>query len=194
MRSTLFLGLLLVACGGSTDTELFTPPNGQQGTDASVQKDTSVDNPDSTVNKDANGLPDTSTIMEAGPDTSTGITSKIQCGNSQCTPVTEVCCRTGFPQQFMYQCVGKGKCTGQGSVTLDCSQADNCPNPGDVCCAALVQQGNANVATDTRCTPPNQCQGNSNVIVCDPNANNNCPNGGNCSMSTITLPGYDICK
>ena len=193
MRSTIFLALGLVACGGATDTDLF---NGspQPGTNASVQKDTSVTpTPDSGVT-DTGSTPDTSIADTSVPDTSMPPTSKIQCGNSMCNVGTEVCCRSGF-QNFTYACVAnKGQCNNQGSIVLECSKAENCPNMGDVCCAALQLQGQANIATGTRCTAANQCVGNNNVIVCDPAAMNNCPNGGNCSISTITLPNYDICK
>ncbi len=187
----LVLALGLVACGGATETELLNPPLDQQGTDASGQKDQSVP-PNEAGVKDGSSA-DAFVIPEAGPDTSPP-PLKIQCGNAQCKVGVDVCCRSGFGN-FTYKCVpNAGQCQGSNSIVLECSNAESCPDTMDVCCAPLAQQGQAFVATGTLCAAPSQCTGQDHVIVCDPQAINNCPNGGNCSMSTITLPGYDICK
>ena len=184
-------GLLLVACGGSTDTDLFsTPPaSNNQNPDASV------------TNKDASSTPDSS---EPGPDASIADTSmpdtnmpdtnppgiSIACGNSTCSNPPDVCCRSGGGGQYSYACVNdpNTNCANQGDVPIACTKEADCPNQGDICCISL---NNQNQPSDVSCQPQNQCFGG---VACDPKAPNHCPNGLSCQISTLTLPGYYICK
>ena len=197
MRIAAILGLVLVGCGGASETDLFTPPAASTNdVDASVL-DSGKNNPDGNLPGKDGGGPDALGAPDVNqPDTFVPPTSTIQCGNSMCDPANSVCCRTGTqPPGFKYACVANaGQCKGQGSVVLECSKAANCPNMGDVCCASLQNGGQFNVATSTQCVPGNQCQmNNGTVVVCDPADPNACPNGGTCQQSKGTLPGYDIC-
>jgi hypothetical protein len=188
MRIVLLLSGLLVACGGASETDLFSGPS-QSGVDSGVEKDTSVPTTDSGGGKDSSSAPDSAIVDANQPDTFMPPTTKIQCGNTACNNPPDVCCRSGFNQQFTYNCVNdpNTQCAANGDITIECTSPSDC-NQGEVCCIDLNQKS---MAVGVACQPAQQCQGG---FACDPKKPNICPNGQSCKLSQFTLPGYYICR
>jgi hypothetical protein len=123
----------------------------------------------------------------------------IACGNAECTPGPQVCCRTGDPTVgFNYTCTDPTTCasTNVASLSIPCDDQQDCVTAGaaagTVCCVTADQTGGASVV---QCQDPKECTAQfGRTWVCDPNAPNPCPSGLACQPSTATLPGYDICR
>jgi hypothetical protein len=85
-------------------------------------------------------------------------------------------------------------CSGDNQFPIPCDSTQDCVDlgkPDTVCCAQADQAGDV---TNVECKSAASCrtdQGQTNL--CDPAASNPCPNGGTCSPSTISLPGYYLC-
>ena len=199
-RGWLTCALFLAACGGATDSDLFgSPPANQQQPDASTSADATTSN-DASVSDATQPPPaqDSSTTVDANqPDTSTPAASKIHCGNTDCNSTTESCCRSATSgSSYSYACTNdpNTSCQGLGDIVIECSNAQNCAdqgNAGDVCCA--TRNGPGGSVDGTTCMSASQCGQMGGVIACDPNAANNCPNGGGCKTSSVTLPTYNLC-
>jgi hypothetical protein len=136
--------------------------------------------------------------IDAGEDS--GIVDPgIACGNAECTPGVQVCCRTGDPTTgFNYLCTDQNTCAGinVGSLAIPCDDQQDCvtagAKAGDVCCVTADTSGNA---SQVACQNPTECtQQLGRTWVCDPAVQNACPTGLSCVQSTQTLPGYDICR
>jgi hypothetical protein len=107
----------------------------------------------------------------------------ILCGATYCNPaIGELCCVTSG----VAACTTK--CTGANTTPYKCDDAADCQT-GLVCCGAV----SGTTVNNIYCTGPSLCQmGSGKAFYCDPNASNNCPNGGTC-QATNTPPGYYRC-
>jgi hypothetical protein len=196
---------------GSTDTSV--KPDGVVEQDTAVEPDTWM--ADTWVTPDTGVKPDTAvdtrpdTLVDTMPDTMPDTTpdgavtyDNIQCGTGAsaktCTPGTQDCCVTTSSAGRTYTCTAVGAtCTG---VNLACDDVADCiaqGKPNTVCCGALVNGGTGGVATvsNSTCQAASTCTNmNNRVIICDPKETNPCPNGGMCTLSSQTIPGYYICR
>jgi hypothetical protein len=156
------------------------------GDDAGPESDASLD----VVIDNPMALPDS-----AGGDTHDSVVpdsgstdTVVACGFQKCQTPVEACCRTDGGNGFMYSCTAQNQvCTG---LLIPCDDATDCKQ-GEVCCAFVVNTIAVNVTcqASATCTPQS-----SSAIVCNPNDPKSCPNGGTCTLSTVTLPSYYICK
>jgi hypothetical protein len=193
----LSLSFFGAGCGGAADSDLFGSPNGT-GVDAGADvtaKDTGLDT----------NVPDVAPPppIDAAPDVTPPPSPVLACGGAvnpakKCDALTELCCRTGTGAPYNYDCItDPQKCMNSGDVPLNCATNENCiaqGHPGTFCCASLIASGNGTIAYDVSCLPKAQCTaGNAKAMLCNPNAPNPCPNGGNCKLSAQTLTGYYIC-
>jgi len=200
----LVLGFGLVsACGGAaSESDLFGGSGGDNGSDASSANDASGNRDSGVVGQDATTGNDGSTQQDAAqqrdstppPVDSAPPVSLIKCeGTGGCHAGSQECCRTGTYPQFSYSCTAIGQCGGTNPLDIPCDKAANCSN-GDICCVTADQQG---IAADISCQPAQNCPpGNGKTWLCDPNASNACPPGTQlrCAPSTMTIPGYNICR
>ncbi len=189
-RSAAILTLGLTACGGATETDLFGIP--PVTVDSGVVKDSGTD-----AKKDADvpdAPPPATPIILCGPP----LTSpQAKCDASK----KEFCCRRGDAQPYKYGCeTDETACADVNDVPIRCSTTQTCTGQGligSVCCGTLVaSSGSGSVITNTSCVAPNTCVSGGSVgkaVLCDPNAPNNCPNGGTCKLSSQTMPGYYLC-
>jgi hypothetical protein len=175
-----------VGCGGSTETDLFG--SGTGSADSGGTNDATTD-ASHDVGADA---------KDAAPDVPKEDLG-IQCGTMVCPVPGKECCRQDpGGGQFVYQCMDPGVCVQQANSpltipcddTLDCEKAGHA---GQLCCVTAAADGGGG-ADEIVCRAPIDCTkqlGRTNL--CDPNAPNPCPNGGQCKPSTQTIPGYNIC-
>lgn len=178
---TVFLGAIVAtsafACGGIDESDLFSGGDGGgSSTDAGKS--------DAGAKKDGSAFFDSGTPITGG---------SVQCSDGACNiDSSQICCYSNDTQSGT--CGPSSTCGGDNQFPIPCDSADDCTelgHPNTVCCASNSQSGNV---TGVECKPASNCdatQGQTNL--CDPAASNPCPNGGTCTPSTISLPGYYIC-
>jgi hypothetical protein len=180
-----------LGCADTSETDLFgTAGNGSTSSGGDAGTDGTVDGGSHDRASDAkDAVPDV-------PKEDLG----VHCGSSDCPVPAKECCRQDPGNgQFVYQCVNVGQCLQQANnpFPVPCDDALDCENAGhagELCCVTAALDGGAG-ADEIVCRAPVDCtkqQGRTNL--CDPNAPNPCPNGGQCVPSTQTIPGYDICR
>ena len=191
--SAALMVMLLLACGGASKSDLFAgggtdSPNvdGGAGADASVSSDggTTAD-----ARPNDGSVSDVS-VVDTGVDAAPQ--DGIRCGATFCTPGTQVCCR-GAGVNPTFSCVNPAGCQGISQLPIPCDDANDCTamgRPGDVCCVTVDFSSRA---ASLACTSAGKCDGNEFVIACNPADADPCPNGGTCSKSSGTLPGYMLC-
>ncbi len=183
------LFVTLAGCGGVDEPDLFATDGVTPATDAGG-KDAKAD---AHVTGDAGGRDGSVIIADSGP---VSVGASVACGGSATCESSngEECCFT--PQKQDGQCVSSdGDCNGGGEVLLPCDDAADCDalgNIGDVCCAQAAQNG---IVSQVQCRAASECSAkNGQTNLCDPSASNPCPNGGTCQASTVSIPGYSICR
>jgi hypothetical protein len=172
------LAMAPFACAGIDESTLFTGGDGGSGSTDSGSK------------TDAGAKKDGSTFVDSGgPITGGG----VQCTDGPCAiDSSQICCYSIATQSGT--CGISATCSGDNQFPIPCDSTDDCTElgqPNTVCCAQADQAGNV---TNVECKPASNCdakQGQTNL--CDPAASNPCPNGGTCTPSTVSLPGYTIC-
>lgn len=105
-----------------------------------------------------------------------------------CNLQTELCCRSAGG----YACQSpQASCNG---MEIPCAEARDCAalgQPGTLCCASYNQQ---NRVDGVSCMPVSDCVFDQGfVVVCDPSESDPCPNGGKCTLSSVTFPGFYLC-
>lgn len=176
-------GVSAFGCGGIDEPDLFGPIG-------SAQSDAGGDaRSDARTGSDA-GKKDGGVGGDAGKPPPLG---SVQCTSGDCSiSDNQVCC---YDAAKTGTCTAAGSCSGAGAFPIPCDSAQDCADegqPGTVCCAQADQTG---AVTNVECVDPSNCQSaNGQTNLCDPNAPDPCPNGGTCSASTVSIPGYDICK
>jgi hypothetical protein len=197
-------GLSAAGCNGAEDSGLFGTPSGtsdgedsgavedEDGSTATGDSGTSRDG--GTTKKDGgtttedSGTPD----PDAGPTIDAAVGRTIGCtidAGNKCAVGNEVCCRSAGA---LLGCTGSGACTGITQLAIPCDDALDCTalgHPGELCCASIQSSAVREVA----CRKPSDCTASNRRNLCDPAAANNCPNGGTCSLSTQTMPGFWLC-
>jgi hypothetical protein len=162
------------ACGGAGQSDLFTEPSG-------TTSEGGLGDGGQHVAEGSGGAPDT-----GAP------TGKLTCGTGECTPGTEVCCRTGVAAPFDYEC-SVDACP-SGALSIPCDNTAQCTvlgSPEDVCCGTYGADSKINQIS---CLPASECTTTSDrTSLCNKNAQDPCPTGETCKTSTLTLPGYDLC-
>ncbi len=189
------LGASVVACGGASQTELFSPPSDDGGSGNSIADtgrlatDTSVGAVDVSAPDTSTGPKIDSSIADTSPppvaDTAPPPSTTLPCGAGQpdCpTGGQEVCCVTGDIGNLSFGCTDKAMCTG---TPISCTSTADCA--GAICCGVETGSGTATRYVHVSCAAT--CDG---VYFCDPAAND-CPNGTACSASML-LPGYFVCR
>jgi hypothetical protein len=174
-----FFGAILTtnvfACSGIDEPDLFLPSDGGTGTKDSGKADSST--------RDS-GVPDSGKILTGGT---------VQCSGGPCDiDSNQVCCYSNSVQSGA--CELAANCSGDQEFPIPCDSTDDCTElgkPDTLCCAQADQSG---AVTNIECRAPSNCQAsNGQTNLCDPAAANPCPNGGTCSPSTQSLPGYYLC-
>jgi hypothetical protein len=188
--------LLFAACGGATQSDLFTSPDdGGGAADSSQNKDSSGGDASMPEKDSSPGRDSSPGIDSSEPDASSNDPG-IKCeGVGYCNAATQVCCRRGTQGTYTYDCTTASVCANAGGITLaiECDDQQDCNTQGkrnDVCCVTASGTGDA---TSVTCRPPTECSGSSTTWVCDISDPNSCPAGRMCMPSQQTLPGYDIC-
>ncbi len=191
-------------CNGAEDSGLFGAPSGtSDGEDSGAveEEDGSVAAGDGATPKDGGatkkdgGGPttgDSGDKLDAGPTIDATVGRTIGCtldaGNT-CAVGNEVCCRS---VGAVLACAGSGACTGITQVAIPCDDALDCTalgHPGELCCATIQ----SNTVREVACRKPSDCDATNRRNLCDPAAANNCPNGGTCTHSSQTMPGFWLC-
>jgi hypothetical protein len=195
-----------LACGGATQSDLFTggsglSPDGGGGKDSgSVGADTGSGT-DSGAGRDTgspvdSGENDTG-AFDAGFDSGVndpGIYCNTSGMSGYCAVQKEVCCVTGVGTggMLMYMCVptvGAMDCAFTGGTPVACDDTADCSAGGKVCCGTRQGSGYSEVVCRTACdTAANQ------VRFCDPGiVPSDCPTPQACVPSTILI-GYNVCQ
>jgi hypothetical protein len=158
------------------------------GDDAGPGSDASFDVTADTAVPPDSGAGD-SGASDTGSD-SMNMDTFVLCGNMKCPTPAQGCCRTDGGNSSVNTCLSQNQ-SQCGGLFIRCDDSTDCPQ-GDVCCA---HYNGFNIADKIECKAASTCNAqNTSTIVCDPNDPKSCPNGGMCTFSTITLPGYFICK
>lgn len=174
-------------CGGIDEPDLFGPTTGGNPGDGGNSGDARSD---AHTGADGGGKDGGISVVDSGKPPPPGT---IQCTSGDCSIAdNQVCCygvsKTGT-------CTSQSGCVGDGTFPIPCDSTQDCSDegmPGTICCATADQTG---AVTNVECVDPSNCQSsNGQTNLCDPNAADPCPNGGTCSASTVSIPGYDICK
>ena len=85
-------------------------------------------------------------------------------------------------------------CSGFGSVPATCDGPGDCSG-GQVCCGTLSQGGpGGGIYTDVSCADASSCGGQDHREICDPQASDPCPNGGQCQQSQLLPQGWNVCN
>lgn len=205
-----FVALVAVACGGADASDLF-------GSSGSSSTSTSSSSTSSTSSTSSSGGSDASTSSSGGNDASASssgskdaavdapvvvLTDKdhVFCGkangNDVFCPTGSICCARGKVQggQLDYntfECLAnKNQCNGNFDATLECDDKNDCKQ-GEFCCAQTMPTGAGNRYVRTFCQQ-NNCQGTS-ARMCQTGANDECPNGSQCSQSQV-LKDFGVCS
>lgn len=170
-------------CGGIDEPDLFGPTGGgtSQGDGGGAS--------DARSDAKGGGRDGGNVVVDSGKQP----IGTIQCTSGNCSIAdNQVCC---YGASKTGTCTVQAGCDAIGSFPIPCDSAQDCTDqgqPGTICCAQADQTG---AVTSVQCVDPSNCQAsNGQTNLCDPNADNPCPNGGTCSASTVSIPGYDICK
>jgi hypothetical protein len=222
MRSKLgpvALAALFVACGGATQSDLFSSgggsandANGTDGgassgdsgsitqhdaggsgeSDATTANDSGTSNDGGVIVVDAGH--DSGIVIDAGP-----VDPGIFCGKDQgqtvyCKVGVQTCCATNQGQgTTQLKCGLPNQCNSGSAASITCDDTTDCP--GQVCCGVFDGQRYTKVA----CTTAAACDGtgpNGETLyrICDPFLNpSDCPQGTTCQASAV-LTGYYLCR
>jgi len=188
-----FCMLSLAACGGATQSDLFSPPGdgGPTVIDTGTYDTQGFEPPpDSSVPIADTGtvvLEDTSvadTATPPPPDTGPPPGMGLPCGNGPTCETGDVCCATGSLQNVTLGCSTASACSG---TPIACSTPEDCP--GAVCCGTETGTGQGTHYVGVQCQA--SCNG---ITFCDPkNGGSDCPNNDTCNASML-LPGYYVCR
>jgi len=123
-----------------------------------------------------------------------GILHPIRCGNTECSAPNQFCCiPTGNAAPRCVSNLSSINC-GIAADEVHCDDRTDCQVAGQVCCAQPGIGGNGATAM---CRPSGTCNGMGQTeLLCDPEANEPCPNGGSnaCRTDNQTLiAGYPSC-
>lgn len=196
-------GVGLGACGGATDSGLFSsPPAGTAGGDADASVPT-VDGAAPVPSGDAGNHPptrDAAPPHDAAPPPQPDAAPSdpgVRCGPTTCDPRTTVCCRieNGPTPAPVYSCLTADACNQANGFSIPCDDAQDCATAGapsgEICC--LTEDPQSGLATTVQCDRKSNCQDQTQTWMCDPAASGACPSGDTCTQSTMTIPGYTIC-
>jgi hypothetical protein len=168
--------VLLAACGGAKETDLFGAPSSDGGGASDAASSDGSQGADGAHPRDS-GQP----VGDLG----------VHCENAECPVPAQVCCRREVGPGYSFACTAAGQCNGGGNtLEIACDDAHDCTG-GQVCCVSASQQ---NTATEVLCRTVADCQQQGRAVVCDPSAATPCPSGKSCQPSQQTLPGYNICR
>lgn len=166
LAATLFAAVVSVACSGAEMSSLLSGEGGVQ-VDASSRTD---------------AHPHDSGSLD-GADGAPG----VPCGTSECTLVSQTCCR----KHDKLECTAATACHG---LSIPCANAADCAAggyPGDVCCGEFDK---ADLVVQVGCVSPGDCRySDYRVVLCSKSAADACPGGETCETSSVTLPGFDLC-
>jgi len=201
----LFFGVVLVACGGATATDLFGDPASDAGTTPTATPTGNPTTPPTTPTGTPTTPPTTPPREDAGPppkdaapDTNrpdaardAGVTG-IQCGASKACALTDTCCAsfnvgTGT---YTFDCkTGQVTCA-EPSTQINCDSAEDCAGAtGKICCGDRVTAGSSGYYDNVTCATT--CGGN-DVIFCNPASPAASCGARPCVESTL-LRGYYVC-
>ena len=162
------------------------------------------------------GLPDSSfpppVDASMPPQFDAGGDPGILCGDlslaTYCRVGDQVCCRRGMNNQggnVTNTCEKATSCPSSYAISIPCDDTQDCAELGftdSVCCLEIDPM--TALATGVACVKSSQCVSDPTAMtertnLCDPllAPQDACPNsavtGMTCRLSTMTLPGYDIC-
>lgn len=188
----------VIACGGSSGSDLFTNADSTIGQKAEDPSSTATGGPGAS-SPSAPSAPDAT--AEPGPDGSTNTTDagpeapppgpsgKIRCGNGACEAGSEVCCATYVGQgKTLLQCKGAANGCGFG-LKIACDDRTDCVG-GQVCCGA--RENGSFLSVSCRAT----CEGSDKepaTRLCDPKAGTDecAAIGKECKSGDL---GYSVCR
>ena len=208
------LATVLTACGGhvvldgisgeTTGTGTGTGGAGNTSSSSSTSSSTGIGGATLTSTGVTTGVSAVSTGTQGGStnaiatstDGSSGTSSGLPPGaqpiycNSQPCQTGEICCFNLMNPTD--HCGQTGTC-GAGYIELSCSGPTDCAG-SSVCCGNLdmnVPMGTAPY-TSVSCQP--SCNGQNQVVICDPQSPNLCPQGTQCQQSQVLGQGYSVCR
>jgi hypothetical protein len=208
------LALAAIACGGSSQTELFgpegastsatepprssgnaasggaTPPSSSGGSSSSSGGSSS------SSSSSSGGSSGGSSSGDAGPPQwkSPGILCGAnEAGDVYCPTTTDLCCAHNHRDGDEFQCVAGGATSCATGISIRCDDRTDCPS-GQVCCATFDPNfGYRSVQCQTQCTTniPNA----TSVRFCDPNAPvDECAAIGKDCTPSGSLDGFSYCR
>ncbi len=183
--SSLLVAVLLVACSGSSPSDLFSNSTDGGATGTGTGTGTS---------DGGTSVTDASPGFDASqPDGSKPDTGSVSCGATLTCPLGDTCCANGAAAPYRFECkAGKVECAAP-SVDIQCDSAEDCAGAGsaDICCGDRVTEGGRTTYRSLSCR--SSCNGG-NVTFCNPTKPAaSCGQGQRCGASTI-LPGYFTCQ
>jgi hypothetical protein len=204
--------VLLAACGGAADSGLFDGPGGASPDAGSAGDDTNTPVDSGTPSHpghDSGGSPihdaapsganDANPEVDSAPQpTSAAIDCNVSGSIQSCDAATLVCCRTTSGNgngnaSTTFACTPPSGCGQQSELAIPCDNSDDCAAQGfpggTVCC---VTEDNNGVAASVACVAQSACSAQTQTTLC--NGTNACPAGETCATSTMTIPGYQICR
>jgi hypothetical protein len=209
LASSIFPAIVL-ACSGATETELYAPFQGMDGTepgdgdDATPDDDTSSSS-SSGGSSSSSGKPGTSTSssssggttkkdsgVDTGPQPPQPPKHPIPCGEgAPCEAGSQVCCASVKDTGSTYQCkpAAPGACP--GALRIACDDRTDCP-ADQICCGMLVTGvGYSAIECKSSC---NSVPGVRAVHFCDPEAPfDECIDYGGVCIPSQSVPGYFVC-
>lgn len=194
-RALLWLPCVVAAaaCGGANEIPLLDDSGSPEQPDSTAPDDASPE-PDATT--DDAKPPNDGGAADAIPDkdSSTYVDPGIACGNDECDPSQDLCCRTVtsyYPQvTYGYACEALSdvvKCAAGAGIYCD---DDHDCDGGELCCGDLNYNGYAKVSCKPTCT--GTVYGYQQIHFCDPKAPD-CDGSQTCVAST-QAPGYFVCQ
>jgi hypothetical protein len=198
--SVLVVANCYAACGGATQSDLFTGSGGAN--DAGVGLDSGVDArvDGSRQDSSTDSAPPVLDAPPPAPDSAPDAIPPppppvIVCGAASCVAGTQTCCAEHTLGSLKAECKDLTKCTGTGKFAISCDGDDDCQviKKDSVCCVTFSQT--TGLASGASCYQAKDCASNwTRTRTCDPHAATNvCDSGDVCRVSTHTLPGYFLC-
>ena len=203
-----FVGLVVAACSGANETDLFGSSGGSSSSGGTTSTSTSSSSTSSSSSSSSGGT-DASTSSSSsggkdaaadGPIVALGDKGHVFCGKANGNDVYcqagSVCCARGKFQgnQLKYDtfdCVAnKNQCAGMFDGALECDDKDDCKQ-GEFCCAQTMPAGGNSTRYVRTVCQQNGCNGFA-ARMCQVGGTGECLNGAECKRSQI-LEDFGVC-
>jgi hypothetical protein len=127
-------------------------------------------------------------------DSSTDAPSDAAANGLTCPGLSIGTCATSQVCCLLFATPTAGICRTKNATCdtkIQCDSDTGCPN-GQICCAKQTNWVGGTRFESVSCA--SKCDGDSNVIVCDPNKSGQCKGGKKCTQSTLLPTGYFTCQ